>query len=202
MASAGADLLTGPEHMASRWKHAGSGLAAALAVLAPMAARSAAAPQVPGRAELVKALSDCRAITDPTERLACYDKAAAALDEAQTKGDVIVVDRQQAREVKRQAFGFNLGNALSIFSPPAGKEGPKDKEAEESITSVAKSVSQTAVGKWIVTLEGGAVWRQIDSDVLPNDPRPGSKIHIRRAALGSFLMSVDGQSSIRVHRDE
>jgi len=192
--------------MTSQRKNARRGVAQlaafVLLILSPACALGATTLKPPGRAELVKALSDCRAITDPTERLACYDKAAAALDEAQTKGDVIVVDREQARAVKRQAFGFNLGAALSIFDRPAGKEGAKEKEAEESITAVARSVSQTAVGKWIITLEDGAVWRQIDSDTLPLDPHAGSKIHIRRAALGSFLMSIDGQSSIRVHRDE
>ena len=188
--------------MTSRWKDAGLGAVAVLIMLSPVSARAASTIKPPGRAELVKALSACRAITESTERLACYDKAAAALDEAQTKGDVIVVDREQARAVKRQAFGFNLGAALSIFDRPAGKEGAKEKEADESISAVARSVSQTPVGKWIITLEDGAVWRQIDSDTLPNDPHAGSKVHIRRAALGSFLMSVDGQSSIRVHRDE
>jgi len=178
------------------------GAVALLILLAPVSASAAQALKPPGRAELVKALSDCRAITDPTERLACYDKAAAALDEAQSKGDVVVVDRQQAQAVKRQAFGFNLGAALSIFDRPGGKEGAKEKEADESITTLARSVSQTAVGKWIITLDDGAVWRQIDSDSLSSDPHVGSKIHIRRASLGSFLMSIDGQSSIRVHRDE
>jgi len=198
--------MAGPAYMTSYWKGAGLGAVAMLIMSSPISASAASTLKPPGRAELVKALSACRVIADATERLACYDKAAAALDEAQTKGDVIVVDREQARAVKRQAFGFNLGAALSIFDRPAGKEGTKEgareKEADESITAVARSVSQTPVGKWIITLEDGAVWRQIDSDTLGMDPHPGSKIHIRRATLGSFLMSVDGQGSIRVHRDE
>src|SRR5580692_2504111 len=125
--------------MASRWKDAGLGAVAVLIMLSPLSTLAASTLKPPGRAELVKALSDCRAITDPTDRLACYDKAAAALDEAQTKGDVVIVDRQQAQAVKRQAFGFNLGAALSIFDRPGGKEGAKDKEADESITAIARS---------------------------------------------------------------
>ena len=188
--------------MTSRWRAACSGAAGLLIILGPSASQAASILKPPGRAELVKALSDCRAITDPTERLACYDKAAAALDEAQTKGDVVIVDRQQAQAVKRQAFGFNLGATLSIFDRPGGKAAGKDKDVDESITTVARSISQTATGKWIITLEDGAVWRQIDTDTLYSDPHAGSKIHIRHAALGSFLMSIDGQTSIRVHRDE
>jgi hypothetical protein len=171
--------------------------AAALLAMAPAeGAYSASAPKPPGRAELVKELSACRAVIDPTERLACFDKAAAALDAAQAKGDVVVVDRQQVREVKRQAFGFKL-DALSIFN----KGGAKEAE-DEAITTVAKAAYRNATGKWVVTLEGGAVWRQIDDEELSRDPHPGSQIRVRRATLGSFMMNVDGQPGIRVHRDE
>jgi hypothetical protein len=171
-------------------------LSAGFAFLAVSPTIVASAPKAPGRAELVKALSACRALTDPTERLACFDKTAAALDEAQTKGDVVIVDRHEVQEVKRQAFGFSL-DALSVFDK-GGKAAPEDT----SINAVAKAAVQNATGKWIITLEGGAVWRQIDTDTLNIDPHPGSKVHIRRASLGSFLMSIDGQNSIRVHRDE
>ena len=167
--------------------------------LAPAAALAAQAPKLPDRAGLVKALSDCRAITDPTERLACYDKAAAALDEAQTKGDVVVVDRQQVREVKRQAFGFKL-DALSIFNNKGG--ATKEEAGDEAITATAKSAYRNANGKLVVTLDTGAVWRQIDDETLSRDPHEGSQIRIRRATLGSFMMNVDGQPGIRVHRDD
>lgn len=181
--------------MARSWR---AGLCAvSLLTLSPLAgAHAASAIKPPGRAELVKALSECRAITDPTERLACFDKAAAALDEAQAKGDVVVVDRQQVREVKRQAFGFKL-DALSIFNRGGGAE-----PGDNTIDAIADSAHQGVGGKWIVRLEGGAVWRQIDDETLSRDPHQGSKIHIRRASLGSFMMNVDGQPGIRVHRDE
>jgi hypothetical protein len=172
------------------------GVAALLAMVSADSVHAAAPPKPPGRAELVKALSDCRAITDPTDRLACYDKAAAALDEAQTKGDVVVVDRSEAREVKRQAFGFKL-DALSIFN----KSGVKE-ESDDAITATAKSAYRNATGKWVVTLDSGAVWRQIDDETLGRDPHPGSQIRVRRATFGSFMMNVDGQPGLRVHRDE
>jgi hypothetical protein len=167
-----------------------------------------AAPPAPaiGRADLLKALSACRAIADSGERLACFDRTAASLDQAQASGDVIVVDRQQVKQIKRQAFGFTMPS-LAIFDIGGHKDKDKDKNrdkdaGDESITATATSVHQTPDGKWVITLDDGAVWRQIDSDTLAMDPRAGSKIHIRRASLGSFLMNVDGQSGIRVHRDQ
>ena len=130
--------------MASCWKTVASGLLG-LALAATAGASYAAPPKPPGRAELVKELSACRAITDSTERLACFDKTAAALDEAQNKGEVVVVDRRQVQEVKREAFGFNL-NSLSVFN----KSGAKEAE-DDSITALAKSAFQNATGKWAGT---------------------------------------------------
>jgi hypothetical protein len=182
--------------MPNHWKLIGSGLASLSLVLASGSALAASAPKGPDRAALVKALSDCRAIADPTERLACFDKTAAALDEAQAKGDVVVVDRKQVHEVKRQAFGFRL-DALSIFD----RNGVKDT-ADEAITATVKSAYRNASGKWVVTLDSGAVWRQIDDEELSREPHPGSNAKVRRAVLGSYMMNLDSQPGIRVHRDE
>jgi hypothetical protein len=182
--------------MPNRWRLFVSGLVGVGLMLTAGASLAASAPKGPDRATLVKALSDCRGIADPTERLACFDKAAAALDEAQAKGDVVVVDRKQVHEVKRQAFGFSL-NALSIFD----RAGVKDT-ADESITATVKSAYRNASGKWVVTLDSGAVWRQIDDEELSRDPKPGANVRVRRAVLGSYMMSVEGQPGLRVHRDE
>ena len=53
----------------------------------------------------------------------------------------------------------------------------------------------------IVTTEG-AVWVQIDNEVLAPRPKAGSKLEIKRAALGSYVMKVDGHRPIRVRRSE
>jgi hypothetical protein len=41
----------------------------------------------------------------------------------------------------------------------------------------------------------------IDGDLL-RPAHPGSKVSIRRATLGSFIMTVDGQPAGKVHRDQ
>jgi hypothetical protein len=46
------------------------------------------------------------------------------------------------------------------------------------------------------------VWRQIDDEFLSRSPHPGSAIVIRKAMLGSYMLSVDGQPGVRAHRDE
>jgi len=56
-------------------------------------------------------------------------------------------------------------------------------------------------GNWILRMQDGAVWRQTDGAVLSRDPRPGSVVVIKKAALGSFMMDIDGQPAVRAHRD-
>lgn len=170
-------------------------IVAAGAVALTFAGVGMAADAPLGRAAQLQAVVDCRKLADPAERLACYDAATATLDAAEKSGDVVVVDRAQVREARRAAFGFN-------FQMPAFMT-PRDEKPEEidRITATVASARQDATGKWVIKLTDGAVWRQIDTKRIFRDPRAGSTVEIRTAAMGSFFMKVDGQMQIRVHRD-
>jgi hypothetical protein len=152
-------------------------------------------PGSDGRIPAVKALVDCRAITDPNRRLACYDAAAEAFDKSEAKGDIVVTDRAQVEGMKRQAFGFSLPS-LSLFD--RGNKPAPINEVQLKVEGAAKDGS----GHWIIHLEGGQTWRQIDSDPLSREPKPGAIVTIHHAALDSYLLSVNGSNAtIRVHRD-
>ena len=181
------------------WQARALPLLPALAVLAvTMAAQ--AAPKPPAslndrRAGALEALSACRAVSDPAARLACFDSAAGRLDEAEKTGEIVVVDRKQAGEVRRQAFGFALPS-LALFDKAEGTE------TLDRVESVLKEARQGADGKWILKLENGAVWRQTDADGPARRPRPGMTVSVRSASMGSFLISVDGQVGFRGRREE
>src|SRR5438309_6977723 len=85
---------------------AGSLMAASVVSLATSAAlaKDKTTPASP----LVAAIDRCRQITDPTQRLACFDGAANALVKATASGDVSVVDRGEVRKVRHSLFGFSL----------------------------------------------------------------------------------------------
>lgn len=148
-----------------------------------------------GRTAIVQKLVDCRKLTDDAARLACYDQAAAALDQAEAKGDIVVVDREQARKVRRQAFGFALPS-ITLF------EKGETKEDLENVTGVVAAARQDSMGHWIIKLEDGATWAQIDATELFKTPKAGMAVKIRRASLGSFLMIVDNQRAFRARRTE
>ncbi len=65
---------------------------------------------------MLRAVAACRALPEAEARLACFDRAAAALEQAVASGEVAVVDREQQRKVRRQAFGLNLPEPRPVRS--------------------------------------------------------------------------------------
>lgn len=170
----------------------GALVAAALTLAAVGAVQ--AAPKDVGRAAVLKAVVDCRGIADSAARLACYDAAAATLDEAEAKGDVVVMDREQTRRARREAFGFTLPS-LSIFN--RGEEPEKINHATYSVERAWKEG-----GKWVVEMDTGAVWRQTDDIDLLRAPHKGSVAEIKTGALSSYYMKIDGQLAMKARRDK
>jgi hypothetical protein len=164
--------------------------AAALLVL-PIASASAQNPPREGPPAAFTRAIQCRTITDPQQRLACYDREVPALEQAERTSAIRVVDRQQVRQTRRSLFGLTLPD-INIF-------GGDDGEAVSEIDSTIRSFSQDPSGKYIFVLADGARWRQIDSREL-NEPKVGQPIRIRRAAMGSFMANVNRQVAVRVRR--
>ncbi len=113
-----------------------------------------------------------------------------------------MVDREKVREVRKDIFGLQLPS-LDIFNLGGGgkaAEAVAKGDDVDKISAVVKQASREA-SRWVIELDTGAVWRQIDDQDLANDPHAGSKAEIRKGAIGSFFMKLDGQPGIRVHRD-
>jgi hypothetical protein len=146
------------------------------------------------RAQAFEAVLDCRAVGDSAARLACYDAAAARMAEAETRGDIVVIDRAQASAAHREAFGLHVPSLDFVT------RALKPDEVG-SLEGVVRAARADANSKWTLVLEDGAEWRQISGDLM-RPPKAGSKVRIRKGSLGSFLMNVDGQPSIKVHRDQ
>ncbi len=135
----------------------------------------------------------CRTITAPDERLACYDREVAALELAEKSNEIRVVDREQVQKTRRSLFGLVLPD-FNIFGG-----GDKGSDPVDEINSSIRSVVQDPRGRYTLTLEDGARWQQLDTRKL-NEPRVGQPVRIRRAAMGSFLANVNKQVAIRVKR--
>ena len=146
------------------------------------------------RAEVLQAVADCRKLSEDAPRLACYDKAVAALDQAESKGQVVVIDREQAKTVRRQAFGLTLP-AFTLFNKGVAKDEQVDR------VSITLEKAYLEGGRhWVFISNEGVVWVQTDDEPIPNEPHGGSIVAIRKAALGSFFCNVDGQRAVRCER--
>jgi hypothetical protein len=170
-------------------------IAATVVIFFTVAAGSEAAAQpAQPRAGVLEQLSRCRTVTSDQERLICYDSAAAALDQAEQQGGLVVLDRDQVQETRRQLFGFQITN------PFAGRLGGSEEAEIDSIETTLLSAGRVSDNKWLFRLADGSEWRQIDSGEVRFRNREGQAVRIRRASLGSYLMTIENSRAVRVRR--
>jgi hypothetical protein len=170
--------------------------AAALGLLIlPGGSASAQNPPREGPPAAFARAVQCRTVADAQERLACYDREVAALEQAERTSEIRVVDRRQVRQTRRSLFGLVLPD-INIFGGDSSADG---EEGISEVNSTIRSFTQDPYGKYTFVLADGARWRQIDSrDII--EPKAGQPIRIRRAAMGSFLANVNRQIAVRVRR--
>jgi hypothetical protein len=161
----------------------------ALVLLSLSAAPVGAADTPPAALATLRA---CQGITAAAERLACYDRAAAALNTAVDNKEVIVLDQQDVKRTKRSLFGFTLPR-ISIF----GDGGKSDRDEAEfvQIETTVRQARSLGYGKVSFTTEEGAVWQTTEPGYAM--PKPGDKVIIRRAALGSYFIRFERERTVK-----
>jgi len=169
---------------------------AALLLAGAPAALSAQRQAAPPRPDLFEALVRCRAIAEAAPRLQCFDTATANFEAAAARRDIVVIDRAQVREGRRRLFGLALPR-IPIFGSDDDEE---DEDRVTTLEGVVASVGQNGDGQWIITLREGGVWAQADGRPIAIAPRPGHRVVINRAAMGSFMMRVNNQPGVRARR--
>lgn len=168
-------------------------LISGLAALAATATLSGQTLPPQDRPETLARLMACRSVADGPARLSCYDGAAGALEAAERQGDVVVIDRAQVSETRRQLFGFEMPTLPRLFGPDGGQD-------IDSIETTLQSASQLSENRWVFRLADGGVWRQIDSERVRFQNRSGQPVRVRKASLGSFLLTVGDSRAVRVRR--
>lgn len=146
-------------------------------------------PAVPGAVERLLA---CRSLTDSQQRLACFDRETASVAGDIGRKDLVVVDRAQLGRARRSLFGLELPR-LDILGDNAADEV---KQIDSSLTGFRP----TREGGLLFLLADGSRWSQTDSTTLDVPPRAGDKVRVRKAALGSFILVLQGQAPVKVKR--
>lgn len=165
---------------------------AAMLVMGLGAGAPVAAQEAGDSAERVLGgLRACKALPDK-DRLACYDRAAAALDQAVVQKEVTLIDRQEVRRTRRGLFGFTLPR-IGIFSDDENKE--EAAEFAELNTTVASARSVDGRVEFRLGDGSDAVWRTTDPVAFP--PKAGTAVRIRRASLGSYFVKFGKERMVR-----
>lgn len=164
-------------------------------IIACLAVTPAAAKdkEPPVRPAQIQELYGCRDIADPAGRLACFDREVGELAAADENREISFADKATVKQARRGLFGFSFPKLGGLF-------GGDDDEIK-SIDTVVRSASVDRSGKYTMVMDDNAVWVQIDTTKLPRPPKPGQKVTIKVASMGSYFVTVDGQRSIRMKRD-
>lgn len=132
------------------------------------------------------AILRCRAITDASARLACYDALVVAVSGAGAN-----VGRMSEKTAAPQAAAAKPSASLQ----PQDKFGLEQKIASkdeiDAIESYIPGSFEGWTGRSSIRLANGQVW-QIADDSARAHYVDNPKVRIRRGALGSFYLEIQG----------
>ena len=164
-------------------------------------------------------MGKCAAIGDDKARLACYDALSPRVKEALATPPA-ALDHEPTKQEQESWFGFDFNNLFGGGSTEAttpeqfGKERTPEavakrdearaREAIDSITAGVTDVAFTPFGRFIVFLNNGQVWRQIegDSDKAHFNGKPSDNtVTIALGAFGSYNLRInDSNHAYKVMR--
>ena len=135
----------------------------------------------------------CEGLSEPTERLACFD---AALIEA--KG-LAIANRDERRARTREDFGlteFDIAKQdVEIADNDPDEINRRRAEREElepdQIESRLADISQGSASRGrLYILENGQIWQETSPSTLSRSPRVGSSVVISRSGFGGFRLKA------------
>jgi len=147
-----------------------------------------------GAGRALAPLNACRVLADPRAKASCYDAALDKLQGAVDKREVVIVDKQQDNEDRKSLFGFNAERTLE--EPRVKRDRAQREPDVEQMDSTVALSRRTGIDHWTIRLANGATWRTLEPGIT-SPPQAGDQVHIRRDALGKYLMRVGKSRSMR-----
>lgn len=131
--------------------------------------------------DLRASLGTCQAIPNALRRLACFDRLAGDVENANK------ADGSNPTEAARSRS--DLGPNDASASPPS-----------EDIRSLLARLERRPRGEWVFHLQNGQRWTEIEPGRTRY--RAGTEVRISRTLFGGYMLSVEGGRSTRVRRLE
>jgi len=147
-------------------------------------------------AEMPVSIARCKAITDDTARLACYDAATGRSD-----AGYITASSAGTAAAAANAGAAQPGAAVAA----AGSTTPSPVAATKpanSFESRIRSATRLPAGTWVIALEDGTSWIQADSSQEWIVFEPGDAVVVSRGAMGAWFLKKSGSNrTFRVRPD-
>ena len=137
-------------------------------------------------AEMPASIARCKAITDDTARLACYDAATGRSD-----AGYITASSAGAAAATANAGAAQPGTAVAAATKPAN-----------SFESRIRTATRLAADTWVIALEDGTSWIQADSSQEWMVFKAGDAVVVSRGAMGAWYLKKSGTNrTYRVRPD-
>jgi hypothetical protein len=172
------------------------------------------------RDDVLSGLQHCATVTEDKARLACYDALVRPAQEAMARPpEAGEATQPPTKEEQKSWFGFDVTHLFN--SSPEQQKTPeqfgaentqatrdKVEQAEQEVDSITAGVTEyafTPFGKFIIFLDNGQIWRQLQGDtgdkpMFHKNPKD-NKVTIERGLIGSYnLMVNDSTRSYKVER--
>jgi hypothetical protein len=135
----------------------------------------------------------CAAKADPSERLACYDKAFPPGPGARY-GNVGMTDAEREAQRQQALKDFGLNNQQKEERQPEAERPFRPDRIEAGVTKV----SYRASGERVISLDNGQVW--LITEVTEKGwIKPGDHISVRTALMGTYMLDT-GRVQLRARR--
>ena len=143
----------------------------------------------------------CSDLYDDAQRLACYD---AAFGKPARPGTAPAAPpaapAASSSSVNRSAPATAPTAPAVVPVPPAqaaASAAPAAAALPKNISASIKEVARRPDGRFVVTLDNGLVWSQLERDTVA-EVTVGDAVTIRGGALGSYILTTRGGVRTRV----
>lgn len=141
-------------------------------------------------------LAECVGLNDPQQRLSCFDTLAG--DVASGSGQVVSNRDQQATIPPASPIEDSVPSDRSAED----RFGLEHKDINEALADELRTkvteIYKNAMGKMLLILDNGQIWRQKDSKTLII--HKGDSVRIERGVIGSFYLTANDKKRISVTR--
>jgi hypothetical protein len=170
------------------------------------------------RDDVLARVRQCGSLADDAAWLDCYRAAAAPMaaaiaargapppTAAPAPTPVPTLAPAAAPKVETAAAGFGIINRESnpLIAPAEALHPPREPAASEHITAHLSRYSFTSQNYFVLVLDNGQVWQQINGDdefAVLRQPASQYEVTIKHGLFGSYNLTISGAPGLyRVHR--